>query len=422
MPKEIIDRRKFLRQSSTGAAAIGTGVLLTGKSQGARVAKGPNDQISVGVIGAGGRGQALMKQIHAAAESHNVKITAICDVWKVNREQTAAWVADKFGSPPKQFSRFGDLLALDDIDAVVIATPDFGHCPILIAALEAGKDAYVEKPMAMDVDHANTALELARAQDRIVQVGTQYRSYGGYIAAAKELATGVLGRISRVSAAANFYGARWARSFSDCKESDVDWQAFLFNRPKQDFDPRLLRRWHFYREFTNGISGLWMSHYVDALHLLTGATYPTSAVAHGGIYVWNDGREHTDTFQAIIEYPEEFLFDWGFRLTNSAGTHFSVHGTNGTLDVGNEYMNPNRLKLSAAGGAKDSGVKETTITPEKTVDHMSGWLECLRTRERPSADIQYGHQHAVATIMAAAALETGQRHIYDRDKRTISVG
>ena len=417
-----IDRRMFLRQSSTGVAALGTTVLLAGKSQGARVAKGPNDQISIGIIGAGDRGQALLRQIHAVADTHNVKVTAICDIWKVNREKTSAWVAAEFGSRPKQFSRFGELLALDGIDAVVIATPDFGHCPILIAALKAGKDAYVEKPMAMDVDHANTALDLARSQGSVVQVGTQYRSDGGYIAAARELSTGVLGKISRVSAAANFNGARWARSFSDCKENDVDWQAYLFNRPERSFDPRLLRRWHFYREFTNGISGLWMSHYVDALHLLTGATYPTSAVAHGGIYVWNDGREHTDNFHAIMEYPEAFLFDWGFSLTNSANTHFTVHGTKGTLDVGNDYMNPNRLKLSAAGGAKEKIIKDTTITPEKSIDHMGGWLECLRTRNRPSADIQYGHQHAIATIMAAAALDTGQRHTYDHDMRVISAG
>ena len=414
-----IDRRKFLRQSSTGAAALGTNALLTKSLLAERIGKGPNEQLSIGIIGAGDRGHALMRQIHELAEAQNVKITAICDVWKENRDRAAQWVAEKFGSRPQQFSRFEELLALNDVDAVVIATPDFGHCPILIAALEAGKDAYVEKPMAMDIELANQAFDIARAKGRVVQVGTQYRSHGGYIAAGKELSKGVLGKVTRVSAAANFNGARWARSYSDCKQSDVDWQAYLFNRPQRDFDPQLLRRWHFYREFTNGISGLWMSHYVDALNLLTGATYPASAVAHGGIYLWNDGREHTDTFQAILEYPEGFLFDWGFRLTNAAGTHFDVYGTQGTLELGDGYMTPNQLKVSAAGSRKGSAAKETTIAAEESVDHMGSWLECLRTRKNPSADIQYGHQHAVATIMAAAALETGRRQTYDPKKRII---
>jgi hypothetical protein len=127
MSELSIDRRMFLRQSSTGAAAIGTTVLLAGKSQGARVAKGPNDQISIGIIGAGDRGQALLRQIHAVADTHNVKITAICDIWKVNREQTSAWVADEFGSRPEQFSGLVELLSIDEMEAVLIANAYFGH-------------------------------------------------------------------------------------------------------------------------------------------------------------------------------------------------------------------------------------------------------------------------------------------------------
>jgi len=413
MSNRLTTRRGFLRRTSAAVTALGTTSLL------ARQALGANDRMSVGIIGAGGRGSALMQQIQAAAAKRNVQITAVCDVWRVNRDKAVQKITDWFGAKPRQFTRYEELLNLDDVDAVVIATPDVSHCPIMIAALKANKDVYVEKPMAMDVANANTALDLARSRGRVVQVGTQYRSHGGYIAAARELASGVLGHISRVSATANFNHARWARAFADCQQQDVDWEAFLGNLPARPFDPRLLRRWHFYREMTNGLSGLWMSHYVDALHLLTGATYPDSAVAHGGNYVWKDGREHTDTFHALLDYPEQFLFDWGLGLANSAGTHFSVFGTNGTLAIGSSYMDPNNLTLSALGGAKDSDVITRKITPDPSRDHMDNWLECLESRDRPTADIQYGHQHAVATIMAASALETGRRQKYLRQQRQI---
>ncbi len=406
---------------SRRALFVAAGTTFSARAAGGK-GSSANDRLNIGMIGVGGRGTALMKWIYSQSKRHNAAVIAVCDVWRPNRERAAARAKEWFGTEPKQFSRFQDLLALEQVDAVVIATPDFAHTPILIAAMKAGKDAYVEKPMSIEIGEANEALDLARKTARVVQVGTQYRSDGGYRAAAKELATGVLGRISRLYASANFNHARWARDYSDCKERDVDWQAYLFNRPMMPFDPRLLRRWHLYREFTNGLPGLWMSHYVDAVHLLTGSSYPRSAVAHGGIYVWKDGREHTDTFHALIDYPEGFLFSWSMGLANSAGTHFALYGTDGTLQIGTAYMSPNELLLTPKGGRQDSKLKERRIKPEPTIDHMGNWLECIRTRQRPTADILYGHQHSIAGIMAATALQTGKRQVYDRESRRIRAG
>jgi predicted dehydrogenase len=410
MGGEGLSRRAFLGRS----AAIGSAALFP------TLAHGANDRLSIGIIGAGDRASALMGQIIGLAKVHNAAITAICDVWRVNRDKAAARGQAAFGPAPRTFTRFGELLALSDVDAVVIATPDFAHAPILIAALEAGKDVYVEKPMSIDLAAGNRAVDLARANNRVVQAGTQYRSSGGYAAAARELAAGVLGKVSRVHAEANFYGARWARPYADCKAADVDWEAYLFNRPPRPFDPRLLRRWQLYRDCTNGLAGLWMSHYADAVHFVTGARYPTAAVSLGGVYVWNDGREHTDTFHTVLEYPEGFLFDWGMSLGNSAGTEFQVFGTKGTLDLGKNYATPTEVTLSGEGGAQPADLPKRTVRPEPTQDHMANWLECIRSRRRPSADIEFGHQHAVATIMAATALETGRRQKYDPSRRMMS--
>jgi predicted dehydrogenase len=420
-PSHKFSRRTFLGQAAaTGATIASAPVLLASDRAG-----GANARISIGLIGSGGRGTFLLTEIQKLSAAHNAEVTALCDVWRPNRERGAAMVKKWWGRQPRTFTRFGDLLALGDLDAVVIATPDFAHCPILVAALEAGKDAYVEKPMAMEVATANRALDLARAKNRVVQAGTQRRSEGRHWAAANLLASGILGRVSRVTCEVNFNEPRWARPYDDCKQADVDWDAYLFNRPKQPFDPRLLLRWHLFKLCTNGLSGLWMSHYVDAVHLLLGATYPASAVAHGGTFVWNKDRQHADTFHALLQYPENFLMSWGMGLGNSAGGSFAIHGTAGTLDV-------DRWNVSPAGGGRDTKVKQQGIPPaaflpplpndDGALAHMANWLECIRSRRRPRADIQYGHQHAVATIMAAAAYESGRRQVYDRAQRHIVAG
>jgi predicted dehydrogenase len=137
-------------------------------------------------------------------------------------------------------------------------------------------------------------------------------------------------------------------------------------------------------------------------------------VAHGGVYVWKDGRDTSDTFHALLEYPEGFLFDWGMGLGNSAGVHFTIHGTKGTMDL-------EQWTVSPAGG-RDSSIQRGPIPSEADRSHMGNWLGCLRSRKRPNADIEFGHQHAVATIMAAEALWTGRRQTYDRMTRSITAG
>jgi predicted dehydrogenase len=402
-----MNRRAFVKVAVAGSALLGTRPL------GLRGAPGANDRIALGCIGIGGRGSALMGEILALADQENVQITAVCDVWAKNRQAAAKRVQAKFGKEPQQCSRFQELLAMKDIDAVVIATPDFSHGPILVAALKAGKDVYIEKPMTIDLAYANEALDLARAKERVVQAGTQRRSEGQFQGAAKVFATGVLGQVSRVSAAMYFNESRWTRSSKDCLESDVDWEAFLLHLPKRPFEPKLLRQWQLYRETSNGLPGLWMTHYADAVHMVTGAKYPATAVAHGGVYVWKDGRDTQDTFMGLLEYPEGFLFDWGMGLGNSSGVHFTVHGTQGTLDLEKWTMAPDGRQSKLAAGP---------IIAEPKQSHMGNWLQCLRSRQRPNADIQFGHQHAVATIMTARAFQTGQRQKYDPVARTIEQG
>ena len=349
------------------------------------------------MIGTGGRAQALLSEIVKLTKSHNVQVTAICDVWKKNREATAAKIKKSFGAEPRSFSKFQELLALPDVNAVTIATPDFGHTPIMLEALVAGKDVYVEKPMSLDLDLANKALAMARAKNRVVQVGTQRRSDGKHIAAA---------------VAVHFNQARWARAYDDCKEADVDWPAFLMGKGRMPFDAKLLRRWQLYRFCTNGIPGLWLPHYADLVCLLTGTKYPSHAVSLGGIYVWKDGREHPDTFQTVLEYPEGFLFDYAMDLGNATGSRFLLHGTEATLDIDNWTITPERSTTN-----KKPEPRQITAVP--ATGHMQNWLECIRSRKLPAADIQIGQQQTVAVVMSALAFETGRRQTFDPEKQKI---
>src|ERR1043166_1831261 len=407
-PMPPMTRRPFLKTASPPPAVLAVTPAVL------RAAPGANDRISIGMIGVGDRASAHLREIIGLQKKHNVAITAVCDVWKKNREAAVEAARKASGEAPRQFTRFSDLLALKDIDAVVIAIPDFAHGPALVAALKAGKDVYIEKPMTIDLDYANQALDLARANGRVVQAGTQRRSDGHFAGAAKFIATGALGKINRISAAMNFNEARWLRPVDNCIEHDVDWDAFLVNKPKQAFDAKLLRRWQLYRETSNGMPGLWMTHYADAVSMITGAKYPTRAVALGGTLVWKDVREHTDTFQATLEYPEEFLFEWGMGLGNASGTRFTVHGTKGTMDLEEWKITPEK--------GKENALQAGPVPTEPRGSHVANWLDCIRSRQRPNADIQFGHQHAVATIMTAKALETGMRQTYDPAKRVITAG
>ncbi len=405
MSDTSLSRRRFLASSGL---AVGAGMI-------GGTALGANERIRIGLIGTGSRCGAHLKSLDGLSRAHNVEVAAVCDVWRPNREAAAGRTEKAFGKKPFATSRFGEVLARDDIDAVVITTPDFAHTPIMIEALKAGKDVYVEKPMSLTVEESNEALDLARQHERVVQVGTQRRSEGRWRAAHDLITSGKLGKVSWINAANCFNHPRWARDFDNCKEEDVDWDAYLFNRPKVPFDARLLRRWHLYHICTNGISGLWMTHLIDAACMMMGSSYPNSAVAHGGNYVWKDGREHSDVFHALVDYPEGFLFDWAMTLTNASGTHYTVHGTLGTLDM-------EAGTYSGAGGESGKAAEAGKLDAGPDGNHMANWLECMRSRERPIADIEFGHQHSVATIMAAEALHTGQRMKYDREKREIMPG
>jgi predicted dehydrogenase len=370
-------------------------------------AAGANNRIRIGLIGAGGRGTDHLKELHRLKDL-NLAVTEVCDVWSVARERASAFVEQSFGSKPKTTTRYEELLASPDVDAVIIAAPDFTHPILLKAAVEAGKDAYVEKPFATDFQLAKAAYQAVKASTQVVAAGTQRRSEGRYIAAARFVQSGALGKVTRVEFAMNFQQPRWQRpKLDDVREQDVDWKAFQMGRIDRPFDPSLLREWQLHAETTNGIPGLWMSHFIDLVPWFLNDPYPAGAVSNGGVFLWKDGRKTSDIFYTVLDYPKETMVMFEMSLTNSAGIRNQWFGTNGTLDC-------EKWVASGEGSEqKDRIAAPISIEPEVTNSHMQNFLECIRSRGKPRADVEAGFSHAVAGIMSSEALKHGRRIRFD---------
>jgi predicted dehydrogenase len=397
MSDRSITRRMFV----AGSAASASRVL------------GANDRIRLGLIGTGGRGSAHIKDLIKLRDL-NISVVATCDVYRPNRESGADLVEKGFGVKPRTTTDYRELLFWKDVDAVVIATPDFGHPIILQAALAAGKDAYVEKPFATTFADGKAAYLAARASKQVVAVGTQRRSDGHFMSAAQQVRDGALGKLTRIEFAMAVHSPRWKRPAETVNPADVDWKNFQLGRLQRSFDPRLLREWQLFEgETTNGIPGLWMSHYIDLVPWFTGNPYPAGAVSNGGVYLWKDGRKTSDVFYTLIDYPGEFMVMFTMSLTNAAGIRNVWYGTRGTLDC-------EKWTISGEGSsAKDKIAAASKIEPVAANSHMHNFLECLRSRQQPRADAQAGFSHAVAGIMAATALAQGRRMLFDAAKLEI---
>jgi predicted dehydrogenase len=391
---------------------------------------GANDRISIGIIGCGSRGVGThMPGVHKFAEQENIEITAVCDPWRLAREAAVAKTKEWYGREARQFSSYKDLLALKDVDAVMIASCDHQHTTHLKAAAEAGKDAYCEKPLGMTLDSVIQACDAVKKAGRVVQIGTQLRSMTTFAGCRELYKTGILGTVGRIEQCRNGEKPYWYSYVKDVKEQDLDWKEFLMDRPMRPFNPVLYSGWYGYREFSDGpVPGLG-SHFIDLVHFITGAKFPASCVCLGGTFTWKDQNNFTcpDHVQALWIYLEAspaggqgFMVSYSTNFGNGSGNSFKIFGDQGVLDM----VDWNAPFLSAEGGGKRMGqirgknpVKEVPMT-----DHFLDWLQCLRTRKEPNASIDAGYQHAVACIMAVMSYDTGKRMIYDPASRQIKPG
>ena len=416
MPRRV-SRRSFLKHTGTLTAAA----AMTAASY-SRVV-GANSRIRIGLIGCGQRGiGAHMAGIHKHVEAVDHAVTAVADPWRPAREQAAAKCKEWYGQEARAFVSYRDVVALDDVDAVMIASPDHVHTTHLEAAAKAKKDVYCEKPLAMDLERLKRACDAVRENNIVFQAGTQLRSFPTLTGCRQLYQSGILGTVGRIEQCRNSGRPYWYGYIKDVKPEDLDWNEFLADRPMRPFDPVLYSGWYGYREFSDGpLTGLG-SHFLDLVHYITGATFPTNAVCLGGTYTWKDEHKFTcpDHVHALWEYPEGFLVSYSTNFGNGSGNSFKIFGDVGTLDM----VKWHAPVLTAEGGTKNKGAIRGTapVEPVERPEHFLDWLQCIHSRKPCNADIDAGYQHAVAGLMAVKAFDSGRRQIYDREKREIHEG
>ncbi len=390
-------RRAFFEQiGAAGAAVTALGSLETARGYAA------NDSLSVACIGTGGRCQHLMT---ALAKVPGVKMTAVCDIWDVNLGN-AKKLADPKAIASKQYRA---LLDRKDIDAVLIASPDHWHVPMAVDACNAGKDVYVEKPLTHDHCEGNLIIDAQNRNKKIVQVGMQQRSMPHIQKARELLKAGRIGEVFKVHLSWNRGGStRFQRSASNVDPSQVAWKDFLGSAPDQPFDEFRFRNWRWFWDFGGGVLTDLMVHWIDVAHWLLDLDHPLKATAVGNHFASGDLWQTPDSIQCILEYPNNLQTHFEGTFSNSTyGSMITFMGTDGTL-----YIDRGRFELNPEPGKGKSESLILGTNPRKGADfydkpdgelvHLTNWVECIRSRQKPTAPAEAG-------VSAAAAAHLGNR-------------
>jgi predicted dehydrogenase len=436
-------RRDFVKRSTAGA--VGSAIAWNAASY-MRVL-GANDRIGIGIVGFSERAvDALIPAFMKIAAEQNCEMVAVSDIWKLHREEGAGWIGKQTDRAIAQARNNDELYQMKDVQAVIISTADHQHALHGIEAMKAGRDAYIEKPLANQMADAHAILKAAKETRRIIQIGTQRRSSKNTQQAGEFIQSGEFGQINMVEMTANAnQPMRWRRPklVEALRQEDTDWKRFLMGRTKDAFDPHKYIEYRLYWPYSSGIPCQWMVHQIDAVHFLTGLPHPRSVVAHGGIYQWRDGRNNPDTMTAVFDYGPLSDMTKGFQAIFSSRMGNAAHGNSDTYFSKDGTLDLNSGKVSregglteryAKGGWKPSGLVERTLGEDSrskemadprtgaensVVSHMRNWLECVRTRQTPVADVEAGYNHSVALCMTIAALHSGKRATFNEVKQEV---
>ena len=387
-----VSRRRFVASAATAASA-------------ARVL-GANDRIRLGIIGAGGRGSYLMG---VANKVGGIEWVAVSDAWDVRRQQAAKIAA----TPAAQDADYRRLLDRNNIDAVIVATWDHLHAQITVDACRAGKDVFVEKPMTSLPMQGHEVVRAVRETKRIVQVGTQQRSMANFIEAKQRFFdSGAIGQVNMVRTIwnANRGYLEKVPPGMEQKPPGLDWEACLGWLPKIPWDPkRYFNRFAYWDFSTGGQTGGLFVHMVDVVHWYLNVQRPLSAVALGGIYRYDDGRDTADNINAILEYPEKLNVTFEATITDLIAKESAVIvflGSGGRLSIfrgGYRFIPAEKDAPEVTGGG----------APES--DHMANWLESVRARKQPNCDVVAGHYSSLACHLLNLAYKEKRRALWQKE-------
>jgi predicted dehydrogenase len=437
-----MNRRTFAKTSSMGLFSG----LVTAQSPGKAVL-GANDRIRCAFVGLGNMGRGDLRDF---LKCPNVEAAAVCDVWQANVDR-AIQITDGKATGYNDFRR---VIERKDIDVVVVATPDHWHAYIAIQACQAGKDVYVEKPLAYNIHEGRRIVDAARKYDRVVQVGTQQRSGRHFQQAVAAIQSGKIGNISRV--AAWNVGNESPYGMTDFPDSDppadLNYDMWLGPAPKRPFNAnRFIFNFRYFWDYAGGYATDWGVHHIDVVQWAMNVRAPKRVSALGGKYYIKDNRDTPDTLEVIYEYPK-FLLTYSNRILNGnpmLGRSWAIafYGTDATLVVDRagydilpethgtfEPLEPfykRELQSTKTGRSFPPWGSDRNVWTGRSAElhsdgdfelhlaHVKNFVDCVKSRKRPASDVEIGHYSTSTTHLANIAYRTGRTVQWNSDSERI---
>lgn len=411
----MTSRRSFIKKSGSliAGAALPSMAFRTGRS---RVAA--NDKLIVALIGCRGMG---MYNLTDHLKQPGIECAALCDVDNNILEERARTITEKTGKVPKQYNDYRRVIDDRDIDIVIVGTPDHWHCLPTVEACEAGKDVYVEKPLANSIAECEVMLKAARKYNRVVQVGQQQRSGQHWQDVVAMVQSGKLGTIRKIKTWGYFnYGKGSPKVPNAPVPEGVDYNRWLGPAPEHPFNKnRFHGSWRHYWDHGGGLLTDWGVHLLDIPLWAMQVAFPQRVMATGGIYAYpGNAIETPDTLNVLYDYGT-FTVEWDHAggLGNGLyGRNYGIAfiGNNGTLVVNREGWE--------VIAEKENDVAKTQEVPLQPADemahekHVQNFIACVKSRERPICDIEAGRNVAMVAHMGNIAYRTGEQLSWDPSK------
>jgi len=399
--KNDISRRQFLGRSAQNAAGVAAGMVSLSN---ASANDSPNERVNLGVIGVRGQGKFLATSM---AGLENVHVATLCDVDEGVFSAAAKSVEEAQGAVPKFTTDFRNILDDDSIDGVVIAAPDHWHALMTIFACQAGKDVYVEKPVSHNIIEGERMVEAARKHGRVVQSGIHQRSGSHFQSAVEFVKSGKLGTVKLAKAWTIHRRKPIGFKKNGSTPAGVDYDMWLGPAAKRPFNAnRFHYNWHWFWDYGTGEMGNWGVHMLDIARWGLDVEFPTNVAATGGKYHFNDDQETPDTHLVNYSFKDKTLL-WEHRLWSSHGNEgrsaaVAFYGDQGTLIVDR-------------GGWKVYDQKDsiTSDSSEQSRTHHQNFIDCIKTRETPTSDIEIGHVSSTLCHLGNISYRLGREVVFD---------
>ncbi|MBI3697905.1 MAG: Gfo/Idh/MocA family oxidoreductase [Acidobacteria bacterium] len=361
---------------------------------------GANDRIRIGLIGTGGR---CMYLAGILKNQPGAQIVAACDVYEPRRLDAA----QKMGADP--VADYREVLDRKDVDAVVIGAPDHWHTPMTLDAVAAGKDVYVEKPVTHDLSEGDKLIAGVEKSGRIVATGTQQRSWDHYLLAKQIVESGRLGQITLVQCYWYQNYLRRQRPDAEIDSAKLDWKKWLGPAREQPFDPVRFRRWRFFWDFGGGIFTDLMTHWIDVIQWFMGSPSPKAVQAMGAVHAVKY-LECPDTVNASMQFPNDYtVVYYGTMVGSLDGGGIIFRGSEAMMKLTRDGFAVCREgQIPAENTALPEPVIQAKNTGDGTVANLQNWLDCLRTRKQPNANVRAGVEAARTSHLANQAMRSGK--------------